>query len=59
MCGRPALEDEWDAVTTSISAPLASAGESLVDKRIGNKRYAEGKLKMIEQNVRMKLTFRG
>ena len=50
------VKDEWDAVTTSISALLTSVGESPVDKRrIGNKRYAEGKLKMIEQNVRKKL----
>eukprot|EP00731_Ephydatia_muelleri_P005409 Em0002g1585a len=50
------VKDEWDAVATSISALLTSVGESPVDKRrIGNKRYAEGKLKMIEQNVRKKL----
>ena len=49
------VEDEWDAVTTSISALLTCVGESPVDKTIGNKRYAEGKLKTIEQNVRKKL----
>eukprot|EP00731_Ephydatia_muelleri_P036614 Em0290g3a len=49
------VEDEWDAVTTSISALLTSVGESPVDKRNKRYMYAEGKLKMIEQNVRKKL----